>query len=185
MRLLLFAYFVVEVLAFIGVSSQIGLGWAFLAVFALSVFGGLGANIALRNSLRRAAGGQGSLGRLAGDGALLAVGWLLCILPGFVSSAVGLIMVFPPTRALLRRALTASATKAMEDFSVRVYSASPVAQYRTSYGTFTTPPTESSQPSQSSQPEVDVEKLEEWFRADSATDDDRRRGRDNGPEGTS
>lgn len=179
MPLLLFAYFVVEVLAFIGVSSQIGLGWAFLAVFALSLIGGLGANVALRNSLRRAAGGQNSLGRLAGDGALLVVGWLLCILPGFVSSAVGLLMVFPPTRALLRRVLTASATKAMEDFSVRVYSASPVSQYRTSYGTFTDPARQDGGQAE----EVDVEELEKWFRADSATDDDHRPGPGPGPGG--
>ena len=128
MRLLFFAYFVIEVLAFIVVARLIGLGWAFLAVFALSVLGGVGANIALRNSLTRAAGGRNSLGRFAGDSAILAAGWILCILPGFVSSLVGLALIFPPTRALVRRSLTAKATKAVEDFSMRVYAASPVSR---------------------------------------------------------
>ena len=163
MRLLFFAYFVIEVLAFIGVARLIGLGWAFLAVFALSVLGGVGANIALRNSLTRAAGGRNSLGRFAGDSAILAAGWILCILPGFVSSLVGLVLIFPPTRALVRRSLTAKATKAVEDFSMRVYSASPVSRQFTSYGTFRT-----EQPGGGDV--IDADELEQWYRADSATD---------------
>ena len=39
------------------------------------------------------------------DGALIVVGGALMLAPGFVTDAVGLLCVLPPTRAVLRRAL--------------------------------------------------------------------------------
>jgi UPF0716 protein FxsA len=39
------------------------------------------------------------------DGALVLTGGLLLLLPGFISDAVGLLVLFPPTRALIRGAL--------------------------------------------------------------------------------
>ena len=39
------------------------------------------------------------------DGALLLVGGVLMLTPGFVTDAVGLLLVFPPTRAIVRGAL--------------------------------------------------------------------------------
>jgi UPF0716 protein FxsA len=39
------------------------------------------------------------------DGALVLAGGLLLLLPGFVSDMVGLLVLFPPTRALARNAL--------------------------------------------------------------------------------
>ncbi|AWB83993.1 FxsA family protein [Corynebacterium liangguodongii] len=166
MRLILFAYFLVEVLAFIGVAHFIGIGWAFLAVFALMLLGGLAANVALRNSLRAAAEGRSSLTALAGDSAILVAGWVLTIIPGFVSSLVGLFMVFGPTRALLRRGLTARARRAVEDFGVRAYAASPISRVRTSYGTFTTDPSPRAET-------IDADELERLFRMDAVDPDDK------------
>ena len=40
------------------------------------------------------------------DGALVVVGGAFLLSPGFVTDAVGLLCVLPPTRAFLRRALT-------------------------------------------------------------------------------
>jgi UPF0716 protein FxsA len=40
------------------------------------------------------------------DGALIVLGGALMLAPGFVTDGVGLLCVFPPTRAFLRRALT-------------------------------------------------------------------------------
>ncbi len=171
MPLVLFAYFAVEVLAFIGVAHVIGIGWAFLALFALSALGGLAASVSLRSSLARAADGRGSLGNLAGDSAILMTGWALCILPGFVSSALGLLLIFPPTRGMLRRSLTAKAKASVERFGMRVYSATPMAQQRTTYGTFTDAPQEGQDHTV-----IDADELEEWYRADSATDEDRPGG---------
>ena len=36
------------------------------------------------------------------DGSLILLGGLLLILPGFISDAFGLVVLFPPTRALIR-----------------------------------------------------------------------------------
>ena len=44
-------------------------------------------------------------GREVLDGALVLVGGLLLIIPGFISDVFGLIALLPPTRALLRRLL--------------------------------------------------------------------------------
>lgn len=179
MRLLFFAYFLVEVLAFIGVAQIIGIGWAFLAVFALMILGGIGANIALRNSLRKAAEGRSSLGTLAGDSAILVAGWVLTIIPGFVTSLIGLFMVFGPTRAILRRSLTAKTRRAVEDFGVRAYSASPMGQYRTTYGTFTrsdAPGEKSGSAGSGPADYIDADELEKLFRMDSRDPGDHRGG---------
>lgn len=173
MRLLFFAYFLIEVLAFLGVAQLIGIGWAFLAVFALMVLGGIAANVAFRNSLRKAAEGRSSIGTLAGDSAILFTGWVLTIVPGFVSSVVGLLMVFGPTRALMRRSLTARTQRAMEDFGVRAYSASPMGQYHTSYGTFTAPVNESRDGNPPSY--IDADELEKLFRMEGGDNDTRGR----------
>lgn len=174
MPLLLFAYFAVEVLAFIGVAKLIGVGWAFLALFALMVFGILAANLSLRSTFASAARGRSSVGKLAGDSAILLVGWVLCVLPGFVSTTIGLLMIFPPTRALMRRSLNASVQQSMENFSVRLYESSPMSQRRTSYGTFTQPGNTAGEPSgaaqRESQPDhevIDADELERWYRLES------------------
>ena len=181
MPLLLFAYFAVEVLAFIGVAKLIGVGWAFLALFALMVIGVLAANLSLRSTFASAARGRSSVGKLAGDSAILLVGWVLCVLPGFVSTAVGLLMIFPPTRALFRRSLNASVQQSMENFSARLYAASPMSQRRTSYGTFTqagdvpadsagTATGEAGTAPREAQPDhevIDAEELERWYRMES------------------
>ena len=160
MPLLLFAYFAVEVLAFWGVAKLIGVGWALLAVLALMVFGAFAASMSLRTTLTRAASGRSSVGRLASDSALLLAGWAMCIVPGFASSFVGLLMIFPPTRALMRGMLTARVRKNVEQMGMRVYQSAPMSRYRTTYGTFAPESPESSEG-----PEViDADELEEWFR---------------------
>lgn len=44
------------------------------------------------------------------DGVLLAAAGVLIVLPGFVSDALGILCLLPPTRALLRRRLIRAAT---------------------------------------------------------------------------
>jgi UPF0716 protein FxsA len=44
--------------------------------------------------------------REVADGALIVLGGALMLAPGFVTDAVGLLCVLPPTRAMLRRALS-------------------------------------------------------------------------------
>jgi UPF0716 protein FxsA len=97
---------VVEVLVFIEVGLAIGwlpatvllLGASLLGVPLLRVQG----RAALRRvssavSERRAPGGA------ALDGALGFLGCMLLVAPGFVTDALGVLLLFPPTRALLAR----------------------------------------------------------------------------------
>ncbi|MGX0629626.1 UPF0716 family protein affecting phage T7 exclusion [Corynebacterium afermentans] len=107
----LLAYFVVEALAFFLVAKAIGVGWALLAIFVLMIAGGAAASMALRNSLLQAAHGRSSVGKLAGDSALLIGGWTLSVIPGFVTSLIGLPLVFGPTRALIRKTMTKRARR--------------------------------------------------------------------------
>lgn len=157
MPLLMFAYFAVEVLAFWGIANLIGLGWALLAVLALMAFGAFAASVSLRSALTRAAQGRSSVGRLAGDSALLIVGWALCIVPGFVSSTIGLLLVLPPTRALVRGMLTTRVRRNIEQMGMRVYESGPMSRYRTSYGSF-------APENRASDKVIDAEELEKWYR---------------------
>ncbi len=114
--LLFFVYVVVEIAAFIALASWLGLGWTFLLIIAVMVLG----TLAVRAQGRRVVAGMreaaksgepsDSLKGLA-DTALLAVSLLLLVLPGFVTSAVGLLLVVPPFRQLGRLAIVAYGTR--------------------------------------------------------------------------
>lgn len=166
MPVFLFVYFFVEVLAFMGVAKLIGIGWAFLAILALMLIGGVVAGLSMRSTLTSAAEGKSSLGSLAGDSALLIAGWALCVIPGFVSSLIGLLMVLSPTRTLMRRALTTRVRKSMEDFGMQIYNASPVGQQRASYGSFTAGAPSRGESRESSHEVIDADELEQWYRMD-------------------
>jgi UPF0716 protein FxsA len=49
--------------------------------------------------------------RLATDGALVALGTLLVVVPGLVTSAAGVLLLLPPSRAAARPVLTAMAAR--------------------------------------------------------------------------
>lgn len=164
MPLLLFTYFFVEVLAFLGVAKLIGVGWAFLAIFGCMLLGGFVAAMSMRSMLTSVAQGKESVGALAGDTALLIAGWAMCVVPGFVSTFFGLLMVLPPTRTLMRRGLTARVRRSLERFGAQLFDASPMAQHRTSYGTFTPAPGEASR--RTSHEVIDADELEQWYRMD-------------------
>lgn len=130
------AYFLIEALAFWGVSQLVGVGWALVGIFALMLIGALAASPALRSELERASSGNGTVGQFAGGTALVAAGWALAIIPGYVSSLIGLMLLLRPTRELVRKSMANSLRKRVEDFGVQVYDASPMKRRSTSYGTF-------------------------------------------------
>lgn len=129
-------YFLIEALAFWGVSRLVGVGWALVGIFALMLIGALTASPALRSELERASSGNGTVGQFAGGTALVAAGWALAIIPGYVTSLTGLILLLRPTRELVRKSMANSLRKRVEDFGVQVYDASPMKRRSTSYGTF-------------------------------------------------
>lgn len=159
----LLAYFLVEALAFFLVAKAIGVGWALLAIFLLMIAGGAAASMALRGALLDAVDGRSSVGKLAGDSALLIGGWTLSVVPGFVTSLIGLPLVFGPTRNMIRKIMTKRARAAVENLGLRVYEATPMGQFQTSYGSFTQPG--GRQPGQQ-EPVIDADELEQWYRMD-------------------
>ncbi len=106
--LLLIAWPVAEVYVAIQVAEAIGVLWMLLLLIASWPIG----TWALRSQGRaawRRLGDAAALGRPPGrevlDGSLILLGGLLLILPGFITDALGVFLLLPPTRALVRRTL--------------------------------------------------------------------------------
>ena len=129
-------YLVLEALAFWGVSQLIGVGWALLGVFVLMVVGAVGVSGALRAEMARASHGNATIGQFAGGTALALAGGALTVIPGYLTSAVGVLLLFRPTRELVRSMMASSLQKRVEDFGVRVYDISSAGRPGASYGTF-------------------------------------------------
>ena len=56
------------------------------------------------------------------DGLIILISGVLLLTPGFLTDLTGLVGLLPPTRAVLRRALTARFERAVREGSVRVAS---------------------------------------------------------------
>ncbi len=115
MPLALFLAFVafpaLEIYVAVQVAHAIGVGWMLLLVVA---FGLLGLYVMRRagaswwRALRGQTGdGTQPDGRAAATSALLFVAGALLFLPGFISDALGLILLLPPVRGLLQAATAA------------------------------------------------------------------------------
>lgn len=98
----------VELAVFVQVAQWIGVLEAIALLLAVSIGGvlvvryqGLGVIRRVRSQLRESRLPAADLV----DGLLILVAGILLILPGFVSDVVGLLLLLPPTRALVRRML--------------------------------------------------------------------------------
>ena len=97
-----------ELFVLIKVAEAIGVLYAILLLISSWPVGTWVLRSQGRAAWRRLAAAVGagrSPGREVLDGALILTGGLLLIIPGFISDAIGLLALLPPTRALLRRAL--------------------------------------------------------------------------------
>lgn len=177
MPIYILTYFLVEALAFFLVAKAIGVGWALLAIFALMALGGALATFTLRGELTKAARGRTSMGKLAGDSALLMVGWAFCIIPGFMSSLLGLLLIFTPTRTLFRNHLSRSLRQRIESLGIKVYESTPMARNTTTYGSFSQPTPEQGF-SEDEHPVIDTDEIEEWLY------EEHKRRTEGGDEGT-
>jgi UPF0716 protein FxsA len=98
---------VVEIAAIVLVGRQIGALWTVLLLIAGSAIGGL---VLRREGVRAWRAFVGAIGegrpphRETLDGILILLGGLLIVFPGFVSDLLGLLVLLPPTRAVVRRA---------------------------------------------------------------------------------
>lgn len=123
--LLVFAYLIAETLTFWAISTWLGFWWTFLTMFALMTTGTFLATLQLRHT------------RSIGNLGLLMLAIPLNATPGYLTSALGLLLVFPPTRTLARRVAARRLTATLEEFGTRLYENSPMSAMRTTYGTFT------------------------------------------------
>ncbi|WP_078311698.1 MULTISPECIES: FxsA family protein [unclassified Mycobacterium] len=104
-------YVIVEVSALVALTSAVGIGWTIIAVAAAFVVGLILAGSQARRAVDQLRRGVRSPGGAVADGALIALGTVAVVIPGLVSSAIGLLMLLPPTRAVLRPVLTLVAAR--------------------------------------------------------------------------
>ncbi|WP_040790929.1 FxsA family protein [Nocardia paucivorans] len=108
------AYAVVEIAAFAVAVHLLGAMPAILLLLACSAVGVLMLGGQWRRVVEqfgRAGRGEISPGAAVADGALVASGGILLFVPGLVTSVAGLLMLFPPTRILLRPVVAAVAAR--------------------------------------------------------------------------
>jgi UPF0716 protein FxsA len=94
-----------EIVVFVLVAAAIGLGAAFALIVALSVLGALVIRYggAAHISRVRVALGENRLSALQADGSgvMTVIAGILLLVPGFITSAVGLLMLIAPLRRLV------------------------------------------------------------------------------------
>lgn len=202
-----FFYILSEILAFWAVASLIGFGWAMLALLATVVLG----IFITRIEVRRIAATQASLvqrlraqrddsladdshaapdlrqaGKSAGDIGLTLAGAFLLAVPGFATAFLGLLLVFPLTRPIIRGFLLGRMQRSVEKFGVRFFEASPTGRKHASYGSFgfvdgrtrgSSTSTGSGKTASASDGVFDEEELRQW--AESMSPEDFATGRNN------
>ena len=99
---------IVELYVIIQVGQAIGVVPTLLLLFADAILGSLLLRHQGRGAWRRfneALAQRRFPGREVADGAMIVVGGTLLLTPGFVTDLVGLLLLIPPTRAIVRRLL--------------------------------------------------------------------------------
>jgi len=118
-------YAVVELVAIGALVSTIGWGWTLLALLATLLLGwGLLAPMAGSHLIRRIAqlrsgltepswGHRPLAGDAVSDGALVTLATVLVLVPGLVTTALGLLLLVPPVRKVAGPGLTAIAVRGL------------------------------------------------------------------------
>ena len=105
-----------EISVLLRVGHEVGLGWTLVLLLASALLGSWllrreGAR-AFR-ALRDAAQAGRTPAKETAEGAVVLVGGLLMILPGFLSDVVGILLLLPPVRTLAGRLVLRSAVRRM------------------------------------------------------------------------
>ena len=112
MSRLFLVYALVELAVLVALASTIGLGWTLLLLLAAFVAGLALAGSQLKRQLGRLRSGLTTpQSQLATDGAMVALGSVLVVVPGLVTTAAGVLLLLPATRAVARPLLTAMAVR--------------------------------------------------------------------------
>jgi UPF0716 protein FxsA len=112
---LLLIYAVVELAVVFALASTIGFGWTLLVLLATFLLGcgvlaPLGGWQLTQQFVRLRSGSREPQSALS-DGALVAIASGLVIVPGLVTTVLGLLLLMPPIRAVARPGLTAIALR--------------------------------------------------------------------------
>ncbi|MCX5045797.1 FxsA family protein [Aldersonia sp. NBC_00410] len=108
------AYVLVELAAFVWAVNTIGVVWTILLLLAGTLVGIVLVRSqwrTVRDGFQRVSRGERSAGGAVADGALVGLGAVLMFVPGLVTSVLGLLLLLPPTRMLLRPLVVVAATK--------------------------------------------------------------------------
>ena len=109
-------YALLEIAAFVAMAVWLGFGWAVLISIAAGVLGFLTLRWQGRKvfgELRRAANNEVDARAPLADTALVATSTILLVIPGVVSTLAGILLLFPPTRKVLRPVVVAVGAKRM------------------------------------------------------------------------
>jgi UPF0716 protein FxsA len=104
-------YALVELAAVVALAWSIGVGWTILLLLATLVVGIALAGSQVKRQIRRLLDGFDTPQAALTDGVLIALGTVLVVIPGIVTTAVGLLLLLPPTRAVARPVVAALAAK--------------------------------------------------------------------------
>jgi UPF0716 protein FxsA len=131
---LLLVYALVELVAIFALVWTVGWGWTLLGLLVTFVLGwGLLAPIAgsqLIRDLGQMRSGLKEPRSTLGDGALVTVATALVLVPGFVTTAVGMMLLLPPVRAAAGPRLTGIALRGLQRRAPLVNYASPFTDFR-------------------------------------------------------
>ena len=114
MSRLFLLYVVAELAVVVALASTIGFGWTVLLLLAAFAVGLALAGSQLKLQLNRLRSGLSTdQPKLAADSMAVAPGTLLVVMPGLVTSAAGLLLLLPPTRAAARPLLSTLAVRGL------------------------------------------------------------------------
>ena len=104
-------YAVIELVVVVALSSTIGFGWTALLLLGTWLVGLMLAGSEVKRHVRRLRAGFDNRQGAVADSVLVALGTVLVAIPGLVSSAVGLLLLVPPSRAVMRPLYNAVAAR--------------------------------------------------------------------------
>jgi UPF0716 protein FxsA len=104
-------YAVVELAVVVALASTIGFGWTVLLLLGTFLLGLALAGSQVKRHVRRLVGGFDTPHGAVADSVLVALGTVLVVVPGLVTTALGALLLLPATRVAARPLITLLAAR--------------------------------------------------------------------------